>query len=80
MAALFLLTLALVGNGVRPTLIAFFTDSVFADPIKLGMSMALALAVTAPISLISAYFGIEEMRRAVDLLESELQRDSATDV
>ncbi|WP_049758263.1 MFS transporter [Phenylobacterium zucineum] len=71
MAAIYLLSLAIIGNAGGPSLIAFFTDFVFGDPAKLGWSIATALALLAPLALISAQLGRAPMRLAVERLRGE---------
>jgi MFS family permease len=70
MAAVYLLVLALIGNGLGPTLIAFLTESVFHDPAKLGASMSLSFAILTPIALLSAWWGRRHMRESVERLTS----------
>jgi MFS family permease len=77
MAALYLLALALIGNGGGPSLIAFFTDFVFHDPQKLGWSIAMAIVILAPLALVFAWLGMKPMREAVDLQRIE---DDARDL
>jgi MFS family permease len=71
MAAMYLLVLALVGNGIGPSLIAFLTEFVFHDPAKLGAAISLTLVVLTPIALTAAWLGMKPMREAVERLEAE---------
>lgn len=50
MMAVYLVVANLIGLGLGPTLIATFTDRVFGDPLRLGDSLALATAITLPLS------------------------------
>ncbi|MDB5470168.1 MAG: permease of the major facilitator superfamily [Caulobacter sp.] len=70
MAAVYLLVLALIGNGLGPTLIAFLTENVFHDPNKLGAAISLTLAILTPIALLSAWIGMKHMRESVARLEA----------
>ncbi|MGE5500357.1 MAG: MFS transporter, partial [Ignavibacteriales bacterium] len=71
MAAIYLLALALIGNGCGPSLVAFFTDYVFHDPQKLGLSMATGFTLITPIALFFAWLGMKPMREAVEAQRAE---------
>jgi MFS family permease len=75
MAAMYLLALALIGNGGGSSLIAFFTDFVFGSPGRLGWSIAATILLLTPIALVAAWLGLEPMRRAVE----EQSMDSIAD-
>jgi MFS family permease len=49
-SAIHLFCLSLIGTGVGPTLVALFTDHLFGRDDALGQSMALTIAIAAPIS------------------------------
>nr|WP_229732785.1 MFS transporter [Sphingomonas psychrolutea] len=49
-SAIYLFCLSLVGIGVGPTLVAGFTDHLFADDAALGKSIALTIAIAGPVS------------------------------
>ena len=49
-SAIYLFCLSLIGIGVGPTLVAGFTDHLFANDAALGKSIALTIAIAAPIS------------------------------
>lgn len=65
MGAVYLLMLALIGNGMGPLLIGVLTDNVFQGPGGLGSSIALAIAVVAPLSILFALLGLKPLREAV---------------
>lgn len=71
MAALYLFSLALIGAGGGPSLIAFFTDFMFRDPDKVGLAIAAAIMVLVPIALFFAWLGMKPMREAVDQQRAE---------
>ncbi|MFM9977525.1 MAG: spinster family MFS transporter [Sphingomonadaceae bacterium] len=49
-SAIYLFCLSLIGIGVGPTLVAGFTDHLFGDDAALGKSIALTIAIAAPVS------------------------------
>jgi hypothetical protein len=51
LTATFVLCVNLVGAGLGPTLVALFTDHVFADEAQLPYSLALAAAITLPLAI-----------------------------
>jgi MFS family permease len=50
LTATFALSVNLIGAGLGPTLVALFTDHVFADEAMLPYSLALAAAITLPLA------------------------------
>ena len=51
-SAIYLFCLSLFGMGFGPTIVAAFTDSLFGNDMALGKSIALAIAVTGPVSAV----------------------------
>ena len=49
-SAIYLFCLSLFGMGVGPTIVASFTDHVFVNDMALGQSIAITIAITAPIA------------------------------
>jgi len=49
-SAIYLFCLSLIGIGIGPTLVAGFTDHLFGDDAALGKSIALTIAIAAPVS------------------------------
>ncbi len=65
MAALYLFIVNIIGLGLGPSVIAVFTDYVFADEAAIGASLAAATAVIAPIAAILFAIGRRPFARAV---------------
>jgi MFS family permease len=63
--AVFLLVYNLVGQAVGPVIVAAMTDFGFADPLKVGKSLAILFAIAAPIAAIVLHAGQPAMRRIV---------------
>ncbi|TQV78719.1 MFS transporter [Exilibacterium tricleocarpae] len=61
--AFYLLTISVLGYTVGPMIVALITDLVFQDEMKVGLSMALVVAIAGPVSAIgfglarTKYFG-----------------------
>lgn len=51
-SAIYLFCLSLFGMGIGPTIVASFTDHVFANDAALGHSIAATIAITAPVAAI----------------------------
>jgi MFS family permease len=51
-SAIYLFCLSLIGIGIGPTMVAGFTDNLFASDAALGKSMALTIAIAAPLSAV----------------------------
>lgn len=49
-AAVYSFAVTLIGMSVGPLVVAFFTESVFGDPLAIGKALALTAAITAPLS------------------------------
>jgi MFS family permease len=71
MAALYVLTSVIIGNGFGPWIVGLLTDKVFADEAKLGWSIGLLIGVGSLIAISSAAVGLRHMREAVALTEAE---------
>ena len=65
MAALYLFIVNIIGLGLGPSVIAVFTDYVFADEAAIGASLAAATAVIAPLAAILFALGRRPFARAV---------------
>lgn len=65
MAALYLLGMVLLGNGLGPFTVAMLTEYVFRNPMRLGDSLAALAIVVAPIAIFAAWKGMALMRVAV---------------
>lgn len=65
-SALYLFGLNLAGIGLGPTVVAFLTDKVFHADAAVGHSLALTVAVAAPISALLLWLGARPYRRALD--------------
>lgn len=60
-AGIFVVTGNVMGMGLGPTFVAFFTENVFKDPMSVGMSMGLLGLVSAPIALVIYLNGYREL-------------------
>lgn len=68
-AALYLLAVNLIAATIGPTMVAVFTDFVFKDPMKIGLSITCTVALMTPIGIIAAIFAA---RRALPPTAAEL--------
>ncbi len=64
-SAIHLFCLSLIGTGVGPTLVALFTDNLFGRDDALGQSMALTIAIAAPISALLLWQARRPYREAI---------------
>lgn len=64
-SAIYLLALSLVGMGFGPTLVAAFTDQVFASDVAVGKSLALMQAIAGPVSGVILWLACGAYRKAV---------------
>ncbi len=64
-SAIHLFCLSLIGTGVGPTLVALFTDHLFGRDEALGQSMALTIAIAAPISALLLWLARRPYREAI---------------
>ncbi|MDA5194425.1 spinster family MFS transporter [Govanella unica] len=58
-SAFFLFVLNMMGIGLGPTIVAVFTDYVFADPMAIDRSMAVVGAIFGPLGAIALYLGFK---------------------
>ncbi len=65
-SAIYLFFLSLIGMGLGPTLIASFTDYVFRSDLALGQSIALAVAIAAPLSALLLWLARRPYREALE--------------
>jgi MFS family permease len=63
-SSLYLCVLNLVGLGLGPTLVALFTDFLFADDAAVGRSLALASAIASLPAIAVFWWGLPHFRRA----------------
>lgn len=68
-SAIYLFCLSLIGMGVGPTVVATFTDHLFASDAALPQSMALTVALTAPLAAVLLWLARAPYRRALTSLE-----------
>jgi MFS family permease len=64
-SAIYLFGLNFLGLGFGPTLIAFFTDSVFQDDAAVGLSIAAVTVIAAPISAVVLMLARKPYREAL---------------
>ena len=65
LSAIYLFCLSLVGMGLGPTIVAMFTDQVFANDDALGSSIALTIAIAAPVSALLLWLARRPYREAL---------------
>lgn len=70
MAAIYLLLLVIVGNGLGPWTIGLLTTHLFQDEARVGASILLMMAVVTPVAILSALAGMRPMRAAVAEVEA----------
>ncbi len=68
-SAIHLFCLSLIGTGVGPTLVALFTDKLFKNEAALGSSMALTIAIAAPISGLLLWMARRPYREALQQVD-----------
>ena len=68
-SAIYLFALSLIGMGFGPTIVAFFTDSVFGSDAALGQSLAAMIALTAPVAAVLLWLACASYRRALERLD-----------
>ncbi|MDB5720426.1 MAG: hypothetical protein JWP15_1044 [Alphaproteobacteria bacterium] len=71
----FLMVVALLGSSLGALVPALIADNVFHDNIHLGKSMALTLAIFAPLAVIAILWGRKYVRAAVDEAEAMIITD-----
>jgi MFS family permease len=68
-SAIYLFFLSLIGMGVGPTLVAFFTDTLFKSDAAIGSSIALTIAIAAPISAVLLWLARTPYRQALERVD-----------
>jgi MFS family permease len=68
-SAIYLFCLSLFGMGFGPTIVASFTDHLFANDAALGSSIALTIAVTAPIAALLLWLSRRPYREALERVD-----------
>jgi hypothetical protein len=69
-AALYFFVLSLVSGTLGPTAVAFFTDTVFHDPLAVRYSLVIVNVVGMLLTIALLASGMEAYRRTAQLLES----------
>jgi hypothetical protein len=64
-SGIYLLVINLMGITMGPSLVAFFTDYVFGNPLMVGRSLALAFALFGPAAALLLWLGLRPARIAV---------------
>jgi len=64
-SAIYLLSLSLIGMGFGPTIVASFTDQVFASDAAVGKSLALMQAIAGPLSGVVLWLACGAYRKAL---------------
>lgn len=65
-ASLYLFVLSVIGLGAAPTVVALVTDRVFADPSKVGVSLAAVCATSAAGAALLLFSSLPHYRRALE--------------
>lgn len=73
-SALYVFTLNLLGLGLGPLIVGFFTEYVFADRQLVGWSVATTVAIASSISLICLLTGRAAFRQTVNGLENSFPK------
>ena len=60
-AGIFVVTGNVMGMGLGPTFVAFFTENIFQDPMSVGFSMGLLGLFSAPIAMIIYINGYKDL-------------------
>lgn len=68
-SAIHLFCLSLIGTSVGPTMVALFTDKLFKNDAALGSSMALTMAIAAPISAVLLWMARRPYREALERVD-----------
>jgi hypothetical protein len=64
--SIYLLALGVLGLGLGPTGVGFFTDRVFHDPMAIGKSMSLLVAIGGPLAIGALVYGWRHYARLLD--------------
>lgn len=62
-SAVYSFAVTLIGMSVGPLVVAFFTETVFRDPLAIGQSLALTAAICAPLSGLLILSGVRAFER-----------------
>ena len=71
-AALYFFVLNLLSGAIGPTAVAFFTDSVFRDPLALRYSLVVVNVIGMTLAIVLLTAGMPAYRRTVDAVNREL--------
>ena len=71
LAAVYLLILTLVGNGLGPLITALVTQHLFADRSKVGMSVIIVVTIAGGIAALNLFLGMKPMREAMAEVDAE---------
>jgi MFS family permease len=69
LSAVYLFFLSLVGMGVGPTVVAYFTDNLFKSDAAIGNSIALTIAIAAPVSAVLLWLARRPYREALERVD-----------
>jgi hypothetical protein len=69
LSAVYLFFLSLVGMGVGPTVVATFTDTLFKSDAAIGSSIALTIAIAAPLSAVLLWLARRPYREALERVD-----------
>jgi MFS family permease len=64
--SIYLLALGVLGLGLGPTGVGFFTDRVFHDPMAIGKSMSLLVGIIGPLAIGALIYGWRHYARLLD--------------
>ncbi len=64
--SIYIVVVTLIGLGIAPVTVAFLTDNVFHDEMRVGDSLAIVCSVAAIASSITLYFCLKGYRRLLD--------------
>jgi len=70
LTAVYAMVMMVFGMSVGPQLTAFFTDFVFQDPQKLGVSVSITAALTLPVSALFLWLSMRHYRESVARLQA----------
>jgi MFS family permease len=70
--ALYLLVANLIGGGIGPWSVAFFTDSVFGDPLAVGRSLSIVPAILSGLAIVVLLMGVRPFVARMDADEAGL--------
>lgn len=76
LSAMYTFSINMLGLGIGPLAVATATQLVFRDPAKVGASVALVVAVLAPIAALVLAFGLRSYREAI-LAQEAIEAEQA---